>query len=503
MAVAQSDVIVVGLGPVGGTLAALLAKWDLSVLVVDREGAPVAAPRAVAFDCEVMRVFQQIGIAESLQRKARRMRYYDFVAADGRTLMHFDLGEAGLGGWANAYNIHQPDLEIELRSRLSSEPSVQVLEGQALQSITRNDEQGVTVAVTDSAGVTREVRARFLVGADGSASTVRQLIGGTLFDFGFEEPWLVVDTLMTDETGLRPHAVQVCDPARPTSVIPSSPGRRRWEFMMLEGENAEDVLRDEFIAGLLKTDGRRYELVRKAVYRFHGVVAERWRSGSVFLAGDAAHQMPPFLGQGMCAGVRDAANLAWKLALVLRAGADPRLLDTYQMERDPHVRAVIERAIAMGKVVCIQNPDAARDRDAAMLAAQARGEPPPADSNIPDLSAGPGCFRASARAGEIFPQPWVRDRSGAEVRFDELIGNRACLITRSPARFALPRDVAALQIDADFSDDGSSRRWLDAADAPAVLVRPDRYVFGIGQPWELVDGYLEASARAQLPGSQP
>jgi 3-(3-hydroxy-phenyl)propionate hydroxylase len=290
-----------------------------------------------------------------------------------------------------------------------------------------------------------------------------------LFDYGFDEPWLVLDTVL--KTGTMPLRMQqICDSRRPVTYMAMAAPRFRWEFMLKPGENPAEMLEDAKIADLLAPWGclNRVSIERKAVYRFHALVAEQWRVGRVLLAGDAAHQMPPFAGQGMCAGIRDAANLAWKLKLAVAGGID--LLDHYQTERAPHVREIIERAVAMGRVVCVLDEQAAAARDAGMLARKAAGEK---DISIgyPPLTA--GFLHPSPQAGVPFPQ-----FSANGARLDDALGLDAVLLSVAPQSGGL----AEMGLDdprlAPFS--AALKNWLHEHGAEAVLIRPDRYIFGTG-----------------------
>ncbi len=497
----ETDVLIAGFGPTGETLAAFLGLYGVRAIAIDKEREIYLQPRAAHFDHEIMRVWQRLGIAEQVLPSTRAMKAYEFRSADGQILMRFKQeGVTTPSGWAPSYMFHQPALEEALRTRVAEFSTIDVRLGVSLAAIEANDASGVIARIKDDSGIETRVRTRFLVGADGGGSVVRRAIDGELDDYGFDEPWLVIDTVVDDEEGLPPYGLQLCDPKRPTTVMPMAPMRRRWEFMLLPDENADVMLDDARIEKLLRPWVRpgQARVVRKAVYRFHGLVAKSWRKESVLLAGDAAHQMPPFLGQGMCSGIRDVDNLAWRLACVLRGEATPALLDSYQQEREPHVRAIIETAIFMGRVVCALDEAAAVERDQGMLAGRgARGnadDPPPPD--LGGLKA--GCLIEGPRTGELFPQAMQAcTSSGICGRLDDLLGPGFWLIARDgDARDTIdwPTTVKRIILDRDVSDEsGRLNAWLEETGAPAVLVRPDRYVFGAGDPKT-----LSAALRAKL-----
>jgi 3-(3-hydroxy-phenyl)propionate hydroxylase len=501
----DADVLIAGLGPVGGVLAGLLAQRGLSVIVVEREHDFYRLPRAAHFDHEIMRIFQELGIAEAVAADARVVSAYEFQNAAGDILVRYDMaGLVAVSGWPPSYLFHQPSMELALREALGGMPRVTLRTGCRLTAILANDADGVQAAITDAAGAEAEISARFLIGADGGASSVRQALGVGLTDYGFEKSFLVVDTVVRDETRLPQQAIQICDPARPITVMPMSPNRRRWEFMLMEGETAADMLAPGRAEALLAAqlggaiDFDDIEIVRKAVYVFHGLVAERWRVGSVLLAGDAAHQMPPFMGQGMCSGLRDAANLAWKLAMVCDGDAPPSLLDSYQAEREPHVRAIIGASIGMGQLVCLSDPAAARGRDAEMMAARARdgdprGTPPP-----PPLSG--GCLSATPRAGTLFPQTQASYFDSRPARLDDVLGENFWLITTRATPVLVPPHVTLIPLGEALRDDGEIAAWLAEAGASSVLVRPDRVVFGTGEPEALLQMLGERIGMGELVG---
>ncbi|MGZ6022786.1 MAG: bifunctional 3-(3-hydroxy-phenyl)propionate/3-hydroxycinnamic acid hydroxylase MhpA [Rhizomicrobium sp.] len=489
----QTDVIIVGAGPVGATLSLLLAKEGASVVLADKATEIYPLPRAAHIDHEIVRVFQAIGAADAVMAASKATTYYDFLTASGELLMRFGSeNQKSPSGWPASNMIHQPSVEAVLRDVIARKPAVQLKTEWALAGY-EVDATGVTARFDTSSGE-QIVRGRYLVGCDGARSIVREFAQIELEDLGFDEPWLVIDTFVLDPSRLPDRNLQICDPKRPTTCVQMGSGRHRWEFMMKPGEKPEDVLEDSFIAELLKPWNVKgaVTLERKAVYRFHALIAKQWRKGAVFLAGDAAHQTPPFAGQGLCAGVRDAANLAWKLGAVLRGEAGDRLLDTYQTERSPHVRAAIDLALMMGRTVCITDPKAAAERDKAMLARRASGgEGAGGGLGLPSFS--DGCLMAgTSGAGSYFPQAWV----SASSRFDDVAGRGPWLIQREASEANSTIETFALEDMRIAPFAPELGRWLDRHGEQAVLVRPDRYVFGTGSPAELAQAWSTAmSAR--------
>ena len=491
MGAPQYDVAVAGLGPVGAALAALLDQAGLKTLAFDKSTEVYPLPRAAHFDHEIMRIFQRLDIVDEVLAAARPAPAYEFRAADGKVLMRMNLPVSGSpSGWATGYMFHQPSIENALRARLAASPRCEVRLGVAFEGLEdAGDHVRVRIAGPDGA---ETVTARYLVGCDGASSLVRQTLGIGLSDYAFDEPWLVVDAKLADDATPPDINLQLCDPERPVTCVLMGPGRHRWEFMLKPGETPEEVVKDEFLLPLIaKWNVGPVELERRAVYRFHGLVAEQWARGRVLLAGDSAHQTPPFAGQGMCSGIRDAENLAWKLIEVLQRGAEPAIFDSYQSEREPHVRGLIELAINMGRVVCATDPAEVAERDARMLAAQAAGAPPIPPAPMRPLEDGV-VLKGSPAAGAYFPQPWA-----GEARLDDVLGQDAWLICKGAAPKA-PAGITAASLDEDrlapFA--GALTAWLDAQGGEAVLVRPDRYVFGTGAPAELALAWTRALGRA-------
>ncbi|QJQ32609.1 bifunctional 3-(3-hydroxy-phenyl)propionate/3-hydroxycinnamic acid hydroxylase [Sphingomonas lacunae] len=462
---AMCDVLIAGGGPTGVTLAVLLARRGVNVIVVEKEADIYPLPRAAHIDHEGMRILQEAGVADAVMATARRADRYDFINAKGDVLLRFEgATRTGAGGWPSANMIHQPSVEAQLRKALASAPNADL---RTSSEATGYEEHGdcVVARISGPDGDYR-IQCQYLVGADGARSPVRKAAGISFNDLNFEEPWLVVDVLVDDSSRLPTANLQICDPDRPTTCVLMGEGRHRWEFMIKPGETAEEVCQDSFIERLLEPWDVKgaVRLERKAVYTFRARIAENWRKGRVLLAGDAAHQTPPFAGQGMCSGLRDAANLAWKLAAVTKDNADPALLDTYQPEREPNLRATIDMAIMMGKTVCVTCPWRAWLRDAKFKLARRLRLLPTAPPVYPPISQGK-ILTGSPGAGSYFPQFISSDGQ----KLDDVLGLEPKIIRRDDMGIAAVAPFAA-QIG----------EWLDAHGAEAMLIRPDRYVFGTG-----------------------
>ncbi|MFM2302458.1 MAG: hypothetical protein RLZZ84_2194 [Pseudomonadota bacterium] len=466
------DVLIAGGGPTGVTLALLLAKRGVTVIVAEKEADIYPLPRAAHLDHEAIRILQEAGVANRVIAASRSTARYDFLNAAGDVLLRFEGNDRiAPGGWPSSNMIHQPSVEAALRTELARHDAATLHSCWEVLSFV-DDGAGVTVQIAAPHGE-RTVRARYLVGADGARSPVREACGIAFEDLGFEEPWLVVDTIVHDFDRLPTANLQICNPERPTTCVLMGEGRHRWEFMIRPGEDPDMISTEASIEALLEpwnVQGA-ISLERKAVYTFRARIAQAWRKGRILLAGDAAHQTPPFAGQGMCSGLRDAANLAWKLAAVTRGQANDALLDSYQPERAPNLRATIEMAIMMGRTVCITDPAAAAMRDAQMLAARAAGQSPDGALEYPPIDSGV-ILAGSPAAGRYFPQPV----GSAGQRLDEVLGIGHWLLTRAELD-RTERDWAEL---APFR--AALEQWFDQAGTAAVLVRPDRYVFGTGEP---------------------
>ncbi|MGW2054295.1 bifunctional 3-(3-hydroxy-phenyl)propionate/3-hydroxycinnamic acid hydroxylase MhpA [Streptomyces sp. NPDC001840] len=494
------DVAIVGFGPVGQMLALLLGRAGHDVIALERWPDSYDLPRAVHFDHEIGRIFQAAGVGEEVREITDPVPdNYEWRNAAGESLVRIDWSGDGPSGWPTASFFHQPQLEAVLAKAAGRQPTVTVRRGCEVTDL-RPDEETVrlTTGGDDGAG---EVRARYVIGADGANSFVRDRMDTSITDLGFFYDWLIVDTIPHERAEWSPMNWQLCDPERPTTIVSGGPGRRRWEFLRLPHESVEELNTRETTWRLLEPWGRTPEnttIERHTVYTFQARWVDRWRDGRLILAGDAAHQMPPFAGQGMCSGMRDAINLAWKLDLVLTERAAPSLLDTYTSERSNHVQHAIGMSMALGQVICVLDQDTAAARDARMIAAGAdprhalpAAPPPVLGDGV--LQSAPDGTRAP-NVGHLTPQHEVTHQGRTALSDDHTSGGFTVL-TDGPVPLddldAADRDflsdIGATVVPL-YADNAPPEGYLDGPDGylshmrehghVAAVIRPDFYLFG-------------------------
>jgi len=494
------DVAIVGYGPVGAVFANLLSVYGLRVAVFEQAAAVYDKPRAITIDHEVLRVFQACGLAAFMEGHIAPHPGTHYLGIEGEVIKIFDpMPPPYPLGWVPTATFVQPDTEKALRDRLAQYASADVFLSARMTSFAQ-DAEGVTLSVaSDSAPPT--IRATYLVACDGANSLARKQLGIALDDLAFDEQWMVVDAWTNDQAKRPNKCFQYCRPSRPGTYLPGPGALRRWEIKLLAGEGPQDFADDGSILKVLGefTDTNDLTLWRSAVYRFHALLAREWRRDRVLLMGDAAHQMPPFLGQGFAAGVRDAVNLAWKLAMVLRGQASSDLLDTYEVERKPHVGTIVQTAKDFGTIIGELDVAAAQARDCRLRKELQAGTAETVRQKfIPNLEAGV-IARATPLAGELLVQPFVRLRDGGSGRLDDLLkrgfviaatelapleqlsekserlwrhldGDKA-VIARKPV-------AASGAVKSFVETDDLFAGWLTARGVIAVVVRPDRYAFG-------------------------
>lgn len=491
------DVVIVGYGPVGQYLAYKLGRLGYTSACIERFDSAYAFPRAVHFDDEVARLFQSIGLnADTNPAVQAYDNLYRWVNADKETLLEVDWRGVGKSGWNTSNFFYQPALEREINAIVSTEENAKVFRGWEALDVNQ-DETGATVTArrrgSDSTEDVLSFRGRYVVGADGANSLVRESQGITMTDLGFEFDWLIVDMFPNEPMHFDPPAWQWCRPEGPTTVVPAgAPHRRRWEFLRMPGESVEELNTAETAWQRVAEFGLTPEnsvMERHVMYTFRARWANSWRNGKVLIAGDAAHLMPPFAGQGMCAGIRDAENLLWKLDAVMSGRAHEQLLDTYGPERTDHVRYWIEFSMGLGQVICVTDPEAAAERDAqmkAVLADPTLAPPPPPPPHLGD-----GLKGSHPESGFLSIQGQVTF-DGRSGRFDDILGYGWTVLARPGAvehlseatrHWAQTYGVRLFEIGdgAPISDDqGTYTAWFDELGVDAVIVRPDFYVYDAG-----------------------
>jgi 3-(3-hydroxy-phenyl)propionate hydroxylase len=484
------DVAIVGFGPVGAFTALLLAEAGLRVQIVESSAEPVVLPRAVGLDGESVRAFQRVGLGNEVSNILQPPRSGEkicFTDSKRQILFGIEVPEFGHNGWRDMAFFDQPELEAQLRGFVEDNDRIAVALGEEVVGV-ESEGEGVLIRCANAqTGDTSSVRSAYVLGCDGAGSFVRRAVGIQWESLGYDQDWLVIDITIGPDAELPLMTMQVCDPARLTSYICVKDPNRRWEFQLLEGETREEMLRPEKIQELLASwlPPQQYEIRRAAVYQFHAATASAWREGRVLLAGDAAHQTPPFLGQGLNSGFRDAVNLGWKIPLVLSGICDDALLDSYREERDAHARDLVEGAVGIGQLM-------------ETLAAREAGLPDPHADAQPASARGPGVppLRGGALVeeqifnegpvGRLLRQPRVRRAGEPPCMLDELLGRDFAIVGRTSADLQLGAKAQAILERLGGRTVSLEQVEVVEGEADvlferhaAAVIRPDRHIFGV------------------------
>jgi 2-polyprenyl-6-methoxyphenol hydroxylase-like FAD-dependent oxidoreductase len=490
------DVVIVGYGPTGMLAALLLGRAGHRVAVIERHTTLYNLPRVGIVHDDVLRMFQEIGCIDAIWPATKFLPVYE-LAKHGQVLLSSEVAEKATHGWPEYISIYQPSFERELDILARAEPAVELMQGQTAIALEQSH-ANVTVTVRTQEGTTREIEGRYLIGADGGNSLVREALGIRYENLGFDQDWLVIDAKEKRARPGLPAMRQFCEPEQPGVTLYMGPQHRRWSFMIFPEESPADAVKPESVWRRLdRPEGAtpdEFELIRVASYKFQSLCAERWRVGRVFIAGDAAHQMPPFLAQGLCSGFRDAHNLAWKLDLVLKGIASADLLDTYEAERGPNARATIVESMRVGQHVNERDPDHVRRRDEQLLAMQAAkahtaGQNQLIAFRVPGFTAGLIARGGIPGGGDAFPQ--ARVRGAREGLFDDVAGRGFLILARGPdpAAALSPQDIAfwqslggrivRLDMPGGVADlEGHYNSVMDAYGCDIIVKRPDYHIFG-------------------------
>jgi len=459
------DVVIVGFGPTGGTLANLLALNGFSILVLEKEKSFYPLPRAVHFDDEIMRVFETIGITNTFLKHTIINKGTKFVDKKNRVILDWPRPrEITENGWYPSYRFNQPDLERELRKKLKSYKKVEIRQSSNVKKII-NKKNNVNITFEDiNSKKIVNIKSKYLIGCDGANSITRSQMKTKMNNLGFTQKWAVIDLILNkDKKNLPDRTIQYSNPTRPATYCRNVGKRRRWEFAIKKTENIETILSNKYIWNFLKPWLKKKEarMERKTIYTFQSALAKSWKKGRIFLAGDAAHLMPPFMGQGMCAGIRDVSNLAWKISHCLRKKHDDKLLNSYQSERSSNVKEYIKTTMRMGEFVNAVGKSPITNN----ISSDSKGRKS-MKSIKPKLGRGLGKPKDKFR-GNIFPQ-FKNNGKNLDIKFSK----KPILVLSNKFKQSVSKKINFYR----NKSNNKLSKYLESINCEGLIVRPDRFV---------------------------
>ena len=513
----STDIAIVGAGPVGLMIANYLGQCGVNVTLVEKLDSLIDYPRAIGLDDESLRTFQAVGLADNVLPHTTPWHAMRFMTPKGRCFADIQP-KTDEFGWSRRNAFIQPLADRVLFEGLQRFDNVKVLFGRELEGFEQSD-SGVQLTLKNAEGRSERLQAKYLIGCDGGNSLVRRSLGISFEGKTAPNQWIVVD--IANDPLSTPHVYLCCDPVRPYVSAALPHGVRRFEFMVMPGETEAELSKPENMRKLLAKvlpDPDRIELIRSRVYTHNARLAGRFRQGRVLLAGDAAHIMPVWQGQGYNSGMRDASNLAWKLSLVIKGLASDRLLDSYELERRDHAKAMIDLSVLAGHVLAPPKRWQGTLRDGVSWLlnyvppvkryfVEMRFKPMPQYSRgaliVPSEKGSP--------VGKMFIQPKVLTDAGATVLLDEVIGENFAIIAWGcdptwgltaaqiaqwktlGTRFIQVLPDVQLRAPSDAGNDvirvgdstGRLREWFARGSSSIALLRPDRFLAGLATPQTL------------------
>jgi 3-(3-hydroxy-phenyl)propionate hydroxylase len=474
------DVLIVGAGPSGVMAANLLGKAGLSVGLLDKEASIFPLPRAAVIDDDIARIFQNADLEKELLEITSVSKGYQFLNQNDEVMFGFVRDATpSMHGYPTSFCIRQPEVEGIMREGLKRYPNVKLFSEHEVTLVEQFNGHVELTVLNKQLNETTQFAADYVIGADGARSIVRKQSDIVFENMEFDHPWLIVDFEITDDLSLVKRNLQYCQPDRPVTFIYLGRNLYRFEIMLKPEEDIEALNQEENVRELLRDliDPDKIIIERHVTYVFHALIAEQWQKDRVFLIGDAAHQMPPFLGQGLSSGIRDAANIAWKIEHVLKKDASTSLLETYHTERYPHVHNIMKQAITLGRIIQAPTRELADFRDAIFRYL----------NSIPNISAALNQIeRSKSPIGEGLHHSSLNHTD--RVAYPQFTLNEQLLdkiVARSFSILVHPNiDIKKLENDylkfklIQLPNEPRVIDWFNSQNATFAIVRPDGYVYG-------------------------